>query len=66
MLEQHAAGLGGDHALAIAHQKRRPKGFFKVANAGAGGAQRQMRALGPVRDAARLDHITEQVEVDQG
>ena len=63
--EQGAAGLGWNHALPAARQQRRAKRLFHVANAGRGGAEREMRPLGAVRDAAGFGDVAEQAKVDQ-
>ncbi len=65
MLQQRAAGLGRRDALAAAHQQRGAERLLHVADAGRGGGQRQMRALGAMRDAARLDDMAEQAEIGE-
>jgi hypothetical protein len=65
VLQQGAAGRRRRHALAAAHEKRRAEGFLHVADARRGGGQRQMGALGAVRDAAGLDHMAKQTEIDE-
>jgi hypothetical protein len=39
--------------------------LLHVADAGAGGGERQVRPLGPMGDAARIDHMAEQAEVGE-
>src|SRR5262249_54798730 len=65
MLQERAAGLGWGHALAAAHQQRRPQRFLHVPNARAGCGQREVCALRTARDAARLDHMAEQTEIGE-
>src|SRR5258708_16872147 len=65
MLQERAAGLGRGHALAAAHEQRPPQGVLDVAKGRAGCGQRQMRALGTARDAARLDHVAKEAEIGQ-
>ena len=65
VLQQRAAGLGRRHALAPAHQKRGAERLLHVADARRGGGERQMRAFGAVRDAARLDDVAKQAEIGE-
>ena len=65
MLQQGAAGLRRGHALAAAHQKLGAEGQFHLADAGRGRRQRQIRALGAMGDAARLDDVAEKIEVGE-
>jgi len=65
VLEQRAPGLGRRDALARAQQQARPERLLHVTDARRGGTQRKVRALGAVGDAARLDHVAEEVEVGE-
>ena len=65
MLQQRAAGLRRRHALAAAHEKRDAERVLHVADAGRGGRQRKMRALGAVRDAASFDDMAKQAEIGE-
>jgi hypothetical protein len=65
VLEQGAPGRGRHHALPIAQQERSAKGFFHIADSGAGCRQRQMGPLRPVGDAPCLDHMAEKTQVRQ-
>ena len=65
MLEQRAAGLRRRDPAAAAHQQRRAERLLHVADAGAGGGERQMRAFRAMRDAPRLDHMAEQTEIGE-
>src|SRR5262249_29533608 len=65
VLDQRAAGLRRRDTLARAHQQGGAERLLQVTNAGRGGAQRDMRAFGAVGDAARLDHVPEQVKIDE-
>jgi hypothetical protein len=65
MLQQGAAGLGRGHALTSAHQQRRAQCLLHVADSGGGRGQREMRALRPAGDAAGLDHVTKQAQIDE-
>ena len=65
VLQQRAAGLGRRHPAPPAHQKRGTKRVLHVADAGGGGRQRQIGALGAMRDAAGIDHVAEQAEIGE-
>ena len=58
------AGVGDD-PLPAAHEEGRPERLLHVADAGARGGKRQICAFGAVGDAAGIDHMAEQAEVDQ-
>ena len=60
VLQQGAAGLRRAHALAAARQQRGAERLLHLADAGRGRAQRQMRPLGAMGDAARFDDMPEQ------
>ena len=65
VLQQRAAGLGRRHALPAARQQRDAERLLHVADAGRGGGERKVGALGAVRDAAGLDHVAKQAEIGQ-
>ena len=65
VLEEGPPGRRRSHALAAAQEERSAERLLHVADAGAGGRQRQMGPLGPVGDAARLDHVAEQAQIGQ-
>ena len=65
VLQQCAAGLRGRHARPSARQQRDAKRILHVADAGRSSRQRQMRALGAVCDASRLNHMAKQAQISQ-
>ncbi len=65
VLQQRAAGLRRRHARPAARQQHRAERAFHVADSRAGGSERKMRAFRAMRDAARLDDMAEQAEIDQ-
>ncbi len=65
MLGQGAAGLGRLHPEPLAVQERNAEVGLHVADAGAGGGDRQMQPLGAMGDAAGLDDIYKQPQVDE-
>jgi hypothetical protein len=65
VLQQRAAGLGRRHARPAAHQQFGAEAEFHLADAGRGGGQRQIGAHRAMGDAARLDDVTEQVEIGE-
>jgi hypothetical protein len=65
MVQQCAAGLGRGDAMARPDQQRRAQGLLHVADAGRGGGQRQMGALGAVGDGARLNHVAKQAQIGE-
>src|SRR5262249_60244468 len=56
---------GGWASPAAAEETRRAERLRHVADAGRGCGKRQVGALGAMRDAARLDDMAKQVEVDE-
>src|SRR5262249_24227257 len=48
-----------------AREQARAERLLKVADARRCGCKRKMRALGAARDASRLDHVAEEIEIDQ-
>src|SRR5689334_17760870 len=65
MLQQRAPGLRRRHAAAAAHQQTGAERIFHVADARARSREREMRAFGAVRDAARLHHMAEQAQIGE-
>jgi hypothetical protein len=65
MLQQGTAGRRRRHPLAPAHQQRRAERLLHVSDARRRRCKRKMRALGAVRDAARLDHMAKQAQVGE-
>ena len=65
VLQQRPAGLGRGDAMARPDQQRRAERLLHVADAGRGGGQRQMGALGAVGDAAGLHHMAKQAEIGE-
>ena len=65
VLQQRAAGLRRRHTGAAAHQQRRTKRLFHVADSRARCGQRKMCALRAVGDAAGLDHMAKKTEIGQ-
>src|SRR5450830_1654676 len=63
MMQQGATGIGQLHATSLAHQQRYPEGLFHAADAGAGGGQRQMGALGAGSNAACFCNMQEQTQI---
>ena len=64
---QRTAGLGGQHAARVALEQRHAEAGFEVAQALAGGGQRQVLTLGAARDAAGVgdgEHEVERGEVE--
>ena len=53
------------HAVPLPLQEGGSKGFFHIADSGAGGGQCQMRTFGAGRDAAGFDDMEKQSQVDQ-
>ena len=65
MLQQRATGLGRRNALAPAREQWHAEHILHVADARRGRGQSEMRALGAVGDAARLDDMAEQAEIGE-
>ena len=65
MRQQRAAGLRRGDALASARQQRRAEHVFHIADAGRGGGQRQMGAVGAMGDAAGFNHMAKQAEIGE-
>ena len=65
VLQQRAAGLRRRDALASAREQRHAEHVLHVADARRSCGQREMRALGAVGDAARLDDMAEQAEIGE-
>ena len=65
VLQQGAAGLRRRDPLPAAHQQRRAERLLHVADARARCGEREMRAFRAMRDAARLDHVAEQAQIDR-
>ena len=65
VLQQGPAGLGRRDALPAAHQQRRAERLLHVADAGAGGRQRQIGALRAVGDAAGIDDVAKQAQISE-
>jgi hypothetical protein len=51
--------------LAPAREQGYAERFFHVADARRGGGERKVRALGAVRNAARLGHMAKQTEIGE-
>ena len=62
VLQQGAPGGRRHHALPAAQEEGRAERLLHVADAGAGGGERQMGPLGPVGDASRLDHVAKKAQ----
>jgi len=62
---QQQAGGGDRHASPAAVQQRRSDGGFHLTDAGAGGGQCEVDLAGAVGDAARVDNVGEQFQVEQ-
>ncbi len=65
VLDQGAAGLGRLYAEALAVQQGDAERRLHVADAGAGRGDRQMHAFGAMGDAAGLDDMQKQSQVDK-
>jgi hypothetical protein len=65
VLQKRPAGLGRRDAMSRPDQQRCAQRLLHVADAGRGGGQRQMGALGTVGDGAGLHHVAKQAQIGE-